>query len=399
MKLGDNSARTALSLALALTGEGKLQEASALLNDWEQEIATADVGLALALAGQPERGIHLMSNAIRAGDNTPKMRQNLAYSYALAGRWREARLMAEQDIPADKVSDRIEEWAADDRARGRGRSAWPGCSRSPAGAREYGPADLSSRSPTRQASTSSPPKPAPRRQREHRAAGPGRSRSARGRASGDPGGRSSVEAVPAAASTASFQTAFAALRLSQRRLRWTQDSASFIQRAPVAVARRRAPREPHLVQLGSFASEQGARRAWRASTPSATPSFPATRWSSARRWCSGKRYWRGLGRRLRPHERDLDVRPRTLERATAASPTPRAARFPARSAPACRWPGATEPRHGLLAAARTEPLLIGRGFRWACRRSMTHCGYPSARPRSTAIHFGSHRWASRSLGT
>src|SRR6478609_7747432 len=112
MKLGDNSSKTALSLALALTGEGKTTDAAALLNDWEDQIATADVGLALALAGQPERGVHLMSNAIRAGDNTPKMRQNLAYAFALAGQWREARLMAAQDVPADQVSDRIAEWAA-----------------------------------------------------------------------------------------------------------------------------------------------------------------------------------------------------------------------------------------------------------------------------------------------
>src|SRR5262245_35023549 len=111
MQLGDNSARTALSLALALTGEGKHAEAAALLNDWEGEIATADLGLALALAGQPDRGAYLMGNAIRAGENTPKMRQNLAYAYALGGRWREARLMAEQDIPADQVGARIAEWA------------------------------------------------------------------------------------------------------------------------------------------------------------------------------------------------------------------------------------------------------------------------------------------------
>src|SRR5690606_24848069 len=112
MKLGDNSPRNALSLALSLTGIGKYAEAAAILNDWEGEIATADLGLALALAGQPERGIHLMGNAIRGGENTPKMRQNLAYAYALAGRWREARLMAQQDVPAGKVSDRIAEWAA-----------------------------------------------------------------------------------------------------------------------------------------------------------------------------------------------------------------------------------------------------------------------------------------------
>src|SRR5690606_35159209 len=111
MQLGDNSPRNALSLALAQAAQGKYREAQALLNQREGDIATADLGLALALAGQPERGIHLMSNAIRGGENTAKMRQNLAYSYALAGRWREARLMAEQDVPADQIGDRIEKWA------------------------------------------------------------------------------------------------------------------------------------------------------------------------------------------------------------------------------------------------------------------------------------------------
>ncbi len=112
MALGDRSPRTALSLALSLTAQAKYTEAAALLNDWEGEIATADLGLALALAGQPERGIHLMSNAIRGGDNTVKMRQNLAYAYAVAGRWRESRTMAAQDVPAGEVGNRMEQWAA-----------------------------------------------------------------------------------------------------------------------------------------------------------------------------------------------------------------------------------------------------------------------------------------------
>lgn len=118
MKLGDSSPRTVLSLALALTGEGKPNDAAALLNEHGEGIAVADLGLALALAGQPGRGVHLMSNAIRGGENTAKMRQNLAFAFALAGRWREARLMAEQDVPANEVSDRIQQWAllADPRA-------------------------------------------------------------------------------------------------------------------------------------------------------------------------------------------------------------------------------------------------------------------------------------------
>ncbi|WP_160484850.1 CDC27 family protein [Aurantiacibacter rhizosphaerae] len=111
MALGDNSPRAALSLALALTGEGRFAEAASLLRDWEGEIAAADLGLAYALAGEPERGIHILSNAIRQGQNTVKVRQNLAYAYAVAGRWRDSRLMVAQDVPADQVGARMQEWA------------------------------------------------------------------------------------------------------------------------------------------------------------------------------------------------------------------------------------------------------------------------------------------------
>jgi len=40
------------------------------------------------------------------------MRQNLAYAYALDGSWREAKLMAQQDVPADKLNERLQTWAA-----------------------------------------------------------------------------------------------------------------------------------------------------------------------------------------------------------------------------------------------------------------------------------------------
>ncbi|WAT19169.1 tetratricopeptide repeat protein [Aurantiacibacter sp. MUD11] len=111
MALGDNSPRAALSYALALTGEGRFAEAASVLNDWEGEIAAADLGLAFALAGEPERGIHVLTNAIRSGNNTVKTRQNLAYAYAVAGRWREARQMVAQDVPADQVGARMQQWA------------------------------------------------------------------------------------------------------------------------------------------------------------------------------------------------------------------------------------------------------------------------------------------------
>ena len=111
MRLGDNNARTALSLALAKIGTGHGREAVALLDDWRDSIPASDLGLAMALAGETGRGVAILADALRGGENTPKLRQNLAYAYALDGRWREARTMAEQDVPADKLDARISEWA------------------------------------------------------------------------------------------------------------------------------------------------------------------------------------------------------------------------------------------------------------------------------------------------
>ena len=112
MKLGDNSAKTALSLALANIGAGRNPEAVAILNDWRDAIPAADLGLAYALAGETSRGVAILSDALRSGDNSAKLRQNLAYAYALDGRWREARIMAAQDVPADQLDARLSGWAS-----------------------------------------------------------------------------------------------------------------------------------------------------------------------------------------------------------------------------------------------------------------------------------------------
>ena len=82
-----------------------------MLSDWNDAIAPGDLGLAYALAGQPERGIKLMADAIRAGDDSAKTRQNLAYALALNGNWKEAKIMAAQDVPADKLAARMLEWS------------------------------------------------------------------------------------------------------------------------------------------------------------------------------------------------------------------------------------------------------------------------------------------------
>jgi Flp pilus assembly protein TadD len=111
MRLGDNSPRTALSLALAKIGAGHGREAVAILDDWRDSIPAGDLGLALALAGESTRGVAILTDAVRGGQNTAKLRQNLAYGYALDGRWREARTMMAQDVPADEIDRRISQWA------------------------------------------------------------------------------------------------------------------------------------------------------------------------------------------------------------------------------------------------------------------------------------------------
>lgn len=109
--LGDGSARTALSLALAKIGGGKGDEALKVLAANRDKIPAGDLGLAVSLAGDPRGGIQILTSALRTGGSTAKLRQNLAYSYALAGQWREARLMAAEDVPADQVGKRMAQWA------------------------------------------------------------------------------------------------------------------------------------------------------------------------------------------------------------------------------------------------------------------------------------------------
>ncbi len=113
LDLGDENPRTVLSFALAKIALGEGRSASTVLDEYANLIDPADLGLALALAGEPERGVHVLVNAVRASDQvSPKLRQNLAYTYALAGNWRAARVMAAEDVPADQLDQRLTQWAA-----------------------------------------------------------------------------------------------------------------------------------------------------------------------------------------------------------------------------------------------------------------------------------------------
>jgi hypothetical protein len=283
MKLGDNSTLTALSLALALDGEGKFDQAVAVLSDWEKEIAPADLGLAYALSGRPDRGVEIMANAIRGGDNTPKMRQNLAFAYALAGRWKEARLMASQDVPANQVGDRMQEWAQMAQPQ-----AWQvriaSMIGAPAGVRDAGqPVELAlANNPSvEQLATEASAYAAPKSElaaNDAPAAAPqGPAVSAELPPEAAPQVAVANYPAPPTAEPSDFKSAFASYAPSGGSIaQVTQDALRFVQQPVVqtaAVRQGAAPRAAaaaaskqsvgsHLVQLGSFASEQGARRAW-----------------------------------------------------------------------------------------------------------------------------------------
>ncbi|MBO9712585.1 SPOR domain-containing protein [Sphingomonas sp.] len=101
----------ALNLALAQIAEGDWQGARGTL-EAHSEISVSDRGLAFALAGDPVRAVQLLGPAARDAESTPKLRQNLALSLALAGHWEEARAIAALDVAPDQIDARIEQWAA-----------------------------------------------------------------------------------------------------------------------------------------------------------------------------------------------------------------------------------------------------------------------------------------------
>ncbi len=109
--LGDGSQGTTLGLALAQIACGRNREALATLDRGEEIIAPAELGLALALAGGTERGIAVLTDGVRDGTSNPRLRENLAYAYALAGRWADARLTASFDLPPDQLDARLQQWA------------------------------------------------------------------------------------------------------------------------------------------------------------------------------------------------------------------------------------------------------------------------------------------------
>ncbi|NIJ36224.1 Flp pilus assembly protein TadD [Sphingopyxis panaciterrae] len=111
MELGANDANTIIALSLAHIAQGKAADAVALLGAHRDTVPAPDAGLALALAGDNESAIYVLTEAARAEGASARTRQNLALAFALSGRWAQARILAAQDLSLAKVDLRMTEWA------------------------------------------------------------------------------------------------------------------------------------------------------------------------------------------------------------------------------------------------------------------------------------------------
>ncbi|WP_183030041.1 SPOR domain-containing protein [Altericroceibacterium spongiae] len=290
--LGDRSEHTALQLALALIGSDQKQAAADLLDHRAGSMAPADAGLAFALAGDTRRGIAILSVAIRSGDNTMRIRQNLALAYALAGQWREARAMAAQDIPPAKLGDRMEQWAQMAMAK---KAAIPVArllNITPAGQDSGQPARLAlntvapamlaqAAAPLPATSLSAGAAAAELPPLALNTAAPTESQHYARRSIAPSGQRTSISFVAPAPGPVGSEDMEAQLA-----------SATSLP-SPAAIAPQPPHRlvETHLVQLGSFASEQDARRAWTI-YQSKLPSLDGHRLILTRARVKGRIFWR-----------------------------------------------------------------------------------------------------------
>ena len=109
---GSNASRAALNRALAQIATGDWQAARATLATYAGVIPAGDRGLAMALAGDTAGAVALLTQVARSAAASPKVRQNLALAYALAGQWQVARVVASADMSPAEVDARIEQWAA-----------------------------------------------------------------------------------------------------------------------------------------------------------------------------------------------------------------------------------------------------------------------------------------------
>lgn len=112
LTLDTTDGRAAGGLVLSQLALGRPGAARASLADYARVIQPSDLGLLVALAGEPGTGIMLLEQEARRAGGTPRLRQNLSLAYALAGRWPEARSIAAADLGDDVARARMLSWSA-----------------------------------------------------------------------------------------------------------------------------------------------------------------------------------------------------------------------------------------------------------------------------------------------
>lgn len=111
LTLDPTQGRAAVNRALAQIALDQDEAARASLAAAQGRVPDADVGLALALLGDTDLARARLIAAAREAGADARTRQNLGLAYALEGRWTDAVAVAEQDVPADLMPQRLRRWA------------------------------------------------------------------------------------------------------------------------------------------------------------------------------------------------------------------------------------------------------------------------------------------------
>jgi Flp pilus assembly protein TadD len=111
LTLSPEQPKARFDLALAMIAQGNGPEALTMLRGLDGAVSGTDLGLALAMAGDRDNGIRILTEVVRSGKSDARTRQNLALALALAGRWGESRAMAMQDTSPDRLNAQIAGWA------------------------------------------------------------------------------------------------------------------------------------------------------------------------------------------------------------------------------------------------------------------------------------------------
>ncbi|WP_260927454.1 SPOR domain-containing protein [Novosphingobium sp. 9] len=270
--LGDKSASIALGSVLAYIGAGRQEDALRVLSESSQVIPVSDYGLALALAGRPDQAVNILTDAVRGGQASARMRQNLAYAYALSGNWGAAHVIASQDLTQDQADARLGEWSRES-APENYRLRVAGLLRAPMVSDPGQPEALALNGPKADAPRMAKADPAPTPAGELPAVGD----AAMPLAEANPVPPAPVEARPMQAAVTPMsapQAAPAPMRMAA----YVAPVPEAVRRAPVRPATRPvaaesfrtafaeqgtiAPRGNHLIQLGSFRTLDAAKRSW-----------------------------------------------------------------------------------------------------------------------------------------